>query len=199
MQTSPHRRSHPDHRVRGYREVVMGVDARRVGSASVCCGWAIRFGSNFAAVRTRTVVTVITVAAVWVGVVVWSVVPPSPDGYLVGAVSSAQDAVSATGTVLLVGQADLDADLLPPYTATVLDEAQQTTATAAQDLLAAPVPDDSSEEVRQELVPLLVAASNGVTAVGTATANGDQDAARAALTALGPVREQLDQFVQDNQ
>jgi hypothetical protein len=114
-------------------------------------------------------------------------------------VSSAQDAVSASGTVLLVGQADLDADLLSPYTATVLDEAQQAAATAAQDLLAAPVPDDSSQTVRQQLVPLLVAASDGVTAVQTATANGDQDAVLAALTALGPVRDQLDQFVRDNQ
>jgi hypothetical protein len=46
---------------------------------------------------------------------------------------------------------------------------------------------------------LLLAASDGVTAVGSATSNGDQDAERAALMALGPVREQLDQFVQDNQ
>jgi hypothetical protein len=151
------------------------------------------------AMRARTAVTVVGVAVVWVGVVVWSVVPPSPDGYLVAAVSAAQDAVSASGTVLLVGQADLDADLLSPYTATVLDEAQQAAAAAAQDLLAAPVPDDSSQAVRQQLVPLLVAASDGVTAVGTATANGDQDAVLAALTALGPVRDQLDQFVRDNQ
>jgi hypothetical protein len=144
-------------------------------------------------------VTVITVAAVWVGVVVWSVVPPSPDGYLVGAVSSAQDAVSATGTVLLAGQADLDGHLLAPYTADALDQAQQAAATAAQDLLAAPVPDDSSQAVRRELVPLLVAASDGVTAVQTGTANGDDRAVRDALTALVPIRDQLDEFVQDNQ
>ena len=80
--------------------------------------------------------------------------------------------MSATGTVLLVGQADLDGQLLSPYTATALDEAQQAAATAAQDLLAAPVPDADSLAVRQELVPLLVAASDGVTAVVTATSDG---------------------------
>jgi hypothetical protein len=144
-------------------------------------------------------VTVTAVAAAWVGVVVWSVLPPSPNGYLVGAVRSAQDAVSASGTVLLAGQADLDGQLLAPYAADAFDEAQQAAATAAQDLLAAPVPDQSSQDVRDELVPLLVAASDGVTAIQTANANGDQDAVRAALTALGPVRDQLDEFVQDNQ
>jgi hypothetical protein len=80
-----------------------------------------------------------------------------------------------------------------------LDQAQQAAATAAQDLLAAPVPDDSSQAVRRELVPLLVAASDGVTAVQTGTANGDDRAVRDALTALVPIRDQLDEFVQDNQ
>ena len=139
------------------------------------------------------------VVVLWVGVVVWSVLPPSPDGYVVGAVSAAQDAVSATGTVLLVGQADLDGQLLTPYTATAFDDAQQAAATAAQDLLAAAAPDADSLAVRQELVPLLVAASDGVTAVATATSNQDGDAVRAALAALSPVRDRLDQFVQDNQ
>ena len=149
--------------------------------------------------RFRTVTTAVVVAVVWVGVVVWSVQPQSPDGYTAGAVSAAQDAVSATGTVLLVGQADLDGQLLFPYTTTALDDAQQATATAAQDLLAAPVPDADSMVIRQELVPLLVAAADEVTAVVTATSDGDQDTVRAALAALSPVRDQLDQFVQDNQ
>ena len=161
-------------------------------------GWPPAFGASLQFVSVRAVSTVVVVLA-WVGVVVWSVLPPSPDGYLVGAVSAAQDAVSATGTVLLVGQADLDGQLLSPYTATALDDAQQAAATATQDLLAAPVPDADSAAIRQELLPMLVAASDGVTAVVTATSNQDQDAVRAALTALSPVRDQLDQFVQDKQ
>ena len=101
--------------------------------------------------------------------------------------------------MLLVGRAELDDQLLPPYTATALDEAQQAAATAAQDLLAAPVPDADSLVVRLDLVPLLVAASDGITAVATASSEGDRDAVEAALAALVPVRDELDQFVQDNQ
>jgi hypothetical protein len=150
-------------------------------------------------VPVRAVVTTVGIVVAWVGVVVWSVLPPSPETYLAGAVSAAQDSVSATGTVLLVGPADLDDQLLPPYTDTALEDAQQAAATAAQDLLAAPVPDADSLVVRQELVPLLVAASDGVTAVVTASSEGDQDAVGAALATLTPVRDELDQFVQDNQ
>ena len=53
--------------------------------------------------------------------------------------------------------------------------------------------------VRLDLVPLLVAASDGITAVATASSEGDRDAVEAALAALVPVRDELDQFVQDNQ
>jgi hypothetical protein len=144
-------------------------------------------------------VTIAGIVVVWVGVVFWSLLPPSPEAYLVGAVSAAQDAVSATGTVLLVGQADLDGRLLPPYSNTALEDAQQAAATAAQDLLVAPVPDAQSQAVRQKLVPLLVAASDAVTAVVTASSAGHQDEVAAALVALTPVRDELDQFVQDNQ
>ena len=38
-----------------------------------------------------------------------------------------------------------------------------------------------------------------VTCLATATSNQDGDAVRAALAALSPVRDRLDQFVQDNQ
>ena len=144
-------------------------------------------------------VTTVGVVVVWAAVVVWSVLPPTPEAYLAEAVSAAQDAVSATGTVLLVGRADLDDQLLPPYTDTALEDAQQAAATAAQDLLAAPVPDADSLVVRLDLVPLLVTASDGITAVATASSEGDRDAVEAALAALVPVRGELDQFVQDNQ
>ena len=61
------------------------------------------------------------------------------------------------------------------------------------------MPDASSAHVRQELLPLLVAASDGVTAVAAANTTNDEPGVRTALTALVPVRDRLDQFVQDNQ
>jgi hypothetical protein len=80
-----------------------------------------------------------------------------------------------------------------------LDDAQQAAATAAQDLLAAPVPDDTSAAVREQLVPMLVAASDAVTAVQTAVTGGDEQAVQVAVDGLVPVRDELDQFVQDQQ
>jgi hypothetical protein len=143
--------------------------------------------------------SVVVAGVVWAAALVWSVVPPTAQRYLDAAASAAQDSLSAAGTTLLVGQADLTARLLSPYTMVALDDAQQAAATAAQDVLAAPVPDDTSAAVREQLVPMLVAASDAVTAVQAAVTGGDEQALRAAVDGLVPVRDELDQFVQDQQ
>jgi hypothetical protein len=46
---------------------------------------------------------------------------------------------------------------------------------------------------------MLVAASDAVTAVQTAVTGGDEQAVQAAVDGLVPVRDELDQFVQDQQ
>ena len=108
---------------------------------------------------------------VWAALVVWSVLPPTAElsgaGGERGAGCGVRDRDGAAGRAGGPGR-----QVIPPYTATALDDAQQAAATAAQDLLAAPVPDTDSAAFRQELVPLLVAASDGVTAVVTAPPTG---------------------------
>lgn len=135
----------------------------------------------------------------WAATVAWSLLPPTAKSYEDLAGNSAQDALGATGTVLLVGQGELDGRLLPTFTANALADSAEAIATATQGLLAAPVPDDSSNELRSELIPLLLAASDGVTALQAALDDEDTNAAQAVLDGLAPVRDDLDEFVEDQQ
>lgn len=133
-----------------------------------------------------------------IGMMVWSTWPTSEAGYRQILSSAAQDALSAAGTTQLVARAELAGDLIPPYTATTLDENREAVAAATQSVLAEAVPDESSADLRAELIPLLLAAADSITAVQAAIQDGDADGIRAASATLPPTLDQLDEFVQDN-
>jgi hypothetical protein len=136
--------------------------------------------------------------AVWAAVVVWSTWPTNQAGYLENATSAAQDALSAAGTTLLVARADQRGDLVPPYTATTLDESREAAATATQLVLTEAVPDQASAELREQVVPLLVAASDAITQLQSAVEDGDEAGVRAASATLLPIRDRLEEFVQEH-
>jgi hypothetical protein len=134
----------------------------------------------------------------WLGLVVWSVWPVSPSGYVQQAVKVAEEAGSAVGTTIIPVAAELDGRLVPTLTSTLLDDAREAAATATEESLTVAPPDASAGQVRAELVPLLVGASNGITAVGSAVDDGDRIAMRAAADHLQTVQDDLDQFITDH-
>jgi len=132
-----------------------------------------------------------------VAVMVWSSWPVNPSGYRQVLSGAAQDALSASGTTMLVAQADGAGDLIGPYTATALDESREAVATATQSVLAEAVPDEASAQLRAELVPLLIAASDSIAAVQTAVEESDSAGVDEAAAMLTPIQDQLDRFVTD--
>lgn len=133
-----------------------------------------------------------------VAVMVWSAWPTSPSGYQQILNAAAQDALSASGTAMLVAQASVAGDLIGPYTATSLDETREAVATATQSVLAQAVPDEASAQLRAQLIPLLIAASDSLAAVDSAVQESDPDQVDRAAATLEPIMDQLDRFVQDN-
>ena len=138
------------------------------------------------------------VVLLWLAVVVWSVWPVSPSGYVQQAVKVAQDAGSAVGTTIITVGAELDGRLIPTLTSTTLDDAREAAATAAEQSLSAAPPDASTAQVRAELVPLLVRASDGITAAGSAVDAGDRIAMQTASDQLQAVQDDIDQFATDH-
>lgn len=61
------------------------------------------------------------------------------------------------------------------------------------------MPDEQSAGLRAEVGPLLVAASDGITAVDAAVTGGQGDAIRAAADALTSVQQSLDEFAAEHQ
>ena len=147
--------------------------------------------------RGSSVAVVAMVA--WAAVVVWSVWPDDASSYAQVAVRSAQQTLSAAGSTLLIADADRSGRVIGTYAGVALDESRESAGTAAQEMLTAAVPDDASAELRMQVVPLLVAGSDGITAVQTALESGDADEIRVAVAALVPVRDALDEFVSEQQ
>jgi hypothetical protein len=135
--------------------------------------------------------------AALVAVMVWASWPVSPAGYRQVLSGAAQDALSAAGTAMLVAQANGAGDLVGPYTATALDENREAVATATQSVLAQAVPDEASAQLRAELIPLLIAASDSIAAVQSAVNEADPDQVNQAAATLAPIQDRLEQFVTD--
>jgi hypothetical protein len=150
--------------------------------------------------RIRPAVAVAAVAVtVLLGLGVLVEWPVSEEGYRQDAAAAAEQAVSAAGTALLLGQACLDGDTIAPYLSVGMDTAAADAATTVSGLLGEQLPGDRAAVIRDQLVPLLTGAASTISSLTAATDAGDDTAVQAAVDALIPLRDQLRAFVESNQ
>ncbi|TVT18608.1 hypothetical protein LWP59_20580 [Amycolatopsis acidiphila] len=121
----------------------------------------------------------------------------SESGYLSSAEQSAQEGLSAAGTLEQLIRADSAGRLLPPYRAVAVDDVLSTATKALDDLESEPPPGPEAAQVFGRLHPQL----QGLVATATEVrdAFGDGPRAAAADRRLSEVRDQLDAFVRSRQ
>jgi len=132
---------------------------------------------------------------VWLGVA-YCAAPPDAHEYRRGAVNAAQAALSAVRTVALAGRAQEDGRLLAPYLSTVIDDEAGAVASAQQQVLGQPPPDDGTRAARDQLLPLLVQAGREIADLDAALSRGDHAGVRRHLAALDDLGDRLDDFAE---
>ncbi|MFJ7216575.1 hypothetical protein [Amycolatopsis sp. NPDC098790] len=128
-------------------------------------------------------------------VVVPSVLPTSADDYRNVALTAAEQALSQVRTTELMVTADIDGKVLAPYRSTVLWQARDALATAADDFTAEEIPDTASISLHDECAPLLTEAGADIAAV-TAAADAGPDAERVVSARLHKTGELLAGFLE---
>ncbi|WP_146060362.1 hypothetical protein [Amycolatopsis sp. CA-128772] len=134
-------------------------------------------------------------ALVATAVVVPSVLPTSAEDYRSAALTAAEQSLSQVRTTELMVTADIDGKVLPPYRSSVLWQARDALATAADDFTAEQIPDTASISLHDECAPLLTEASAEIAAV-TAAADVSPDDERAMATRLHKTGELLAGFLE---
>jgi hypothetical protein len=140
------------------------------------------------------VVAVVTLA--WAGFGYYLTKPTDFHTYRKAAVQSAQSAYNALGTARLTGQAALDDRLTSAYVAVTLRSARTAVAGAAKSFADVSPPDERTRAMRDQLGPLLVAASADLAGIQDATANDDDAALGAAVDAAAKTSQALDAFLE---
>jgi hypothetical protein len=130
---------------------------------------------------------------VWLGLA-YCATPPDGHEYRKTAVEQAQAALGAVRTVAVAGAAARDGRLVPPYLATVVDDAAGSVASAQRQLDAQPPPDAGTSAMRDQLAPLLLDAARQIAGLDRAL-SGEGDVA-ASLAGLGRLGDRLDDFVE---
>jgi hypothetical protein len=148
--------------------------------------------------RTGLVGLLVLLVAGWAVLAVMSTEGPDPHEFRAAAAKSAQGALSAVRTALLVGRAEVSGRAVQTYTTPVLDNAVEGVATAQERLAQTPAPGTAEGAVRDELARLLDDAARSLGALVAALDGGDDGATRTALDALGQVGDRLDGFVQEH-
>jgi hypothetical protein len=129
----------------------------------------------------------------WLGLAYCATPPDGPE-YRKTAVEQAQAALGAVRTVAVAGAAARDGRLVPPYLATVVDDAAGSVASAQRQLDAQPPPDAGTSAMRDQLAPLLLDAARQIAGLDHAL-SGEGDVA-ASLAGLGRLGDRLDDFVE---
>jgi hypothetical protein len=147
-------------------------------------------------------------AAVWTGWIATALLagiglltqwPPSAESYRQEAIAAAQQTLDATGTAMLLGESDLEGDLLPMYLTEGLSTAQLEAATALEALLGAEIPDENAQAIRDQLQPVFTDATATIGTLAAALDADDTERAATAISRLRPLHETLRRFVQDNE
>ncbi|KJK33666.1 hypothetical protein UK23_45235 [Lentzea aerocolonigenes] len=133
----------------------------------------------------------IGLGAVLLAVVLAGVWPQTPGGFRSTVETSVQDAVSAVGTARLAGQTALRGRAFGAYESTVLDDARKSVATAISDIVDLQVPDETSRQSRDQVLPLLQDSARLIGDLGTGLDEDDRAGASAAVDGLGTVGEKL--------
>jgi len=142
------------------------------------------------------VVVLVLVVAAWVGLAFQLSSGTDPHAFRQTVAKTAQGALSAVRSARLAGQAQLDGRMFDTTLSPVLDNAVRGVATAQEELASTPAADPGQAAVRDQLAGLLDAAARTVGALVAAFDRNDDGAARAAVTALGPLGDRLDDFLQ---
>jgi hypothetical protein len=138
------------------------------------------------------------VGGLLLAVVVPGLLPTTGDDYRDTAVTSARDAASAALTAGAVGAASVNGRTLAPYTSAALTDARNGVATAVDDLVDLDVPDETSQAVRDEVLPLLVRAASLLGDASAAADRDDLDALTAAADGLNDVGGRLRDFARSH-
>jgi hypothetical protein len=134
--------------------------------------------------RGRVVVGAVALV-VWLGLG-YCATPPDAYEYRRTAVEQAQAALGAVRTVVAAGAAARDGRLVPPYLATVIDDAAGSVASAQRQLDAQAPPDAGTGALREQLVPLLMDAAREIAGLDRALSGaGDVAASLDRLAGLG--------------
>jgi hypothetical protein len=149
-------------------------------------------------VRTGWAVALAVLVAAWVLVGVASASGPDPHDFRKTAAKSARGALSAVRTARLSGQADLDGRVTDQFLDPVLENALEAVATAQQRLAEEPPPGPPEAGTRDELADLLGQAQRATTDLAAAVDDDDRPGVRAAVDALGPIGDGLDDFIQNH-
>lgn len=123
----------------------------------------------------------------------------SESGYLSSAKQSAQEGLSAAGTLEQLVQAQSAGRLLPPYRSAAVDDVLSTATKALDDLESEPPPGPEATQVFDQLHPQLQGLVASATAIQDALGTGDADQVASAERQLSAVRDQLDAFVRSRQ
>jgi len=142
------------------------------------------------------VVVLVLVVAGWVALAFQTSSGTDPQAFRQAVAKTAQGALSAVRTARLAGQAQLDGRMLDTTLSPVLDNAVEGVATAQQELAGTPAADPAEATVRDQLARLLDEAARTVGALVAAVDRNDDAAAGSAVTALGPLGDRLDDFLQ---
>ena len=148
--------------------------------------------------RKWLLVVLALLLAGWAGMAVLSSGPPSPTDYHTQVMQVAQGALGAVRTMRLTGQADLDGRAVSDYVSTVFEDGLTDLSDAQRRLAGDPPPTAELARLRDELAPLLVDAGHRAGDLAAAAERDDRQAMRAAVDALGPLGDRLDDFVNRN-
>ena len=141
-------------------------------------------------------VVLVLVAAGWVALAFQTSSGTDPQAFQQVVARTSQGALSAVRTAELAGQAQLDGRMFQTTLSPILDNAVRGVATAQEELAGTPAADPSQAAVRDQLAGLLDGSARTVGALVAAFDRDDEDAARSAVAALGPLGDRLDDFLQ---
>jgi hypothetical protein len=142
--------------------------------------------------RAGRIGVVVTAAALmWVGVAYQASRPPDYDAYHRTATQVARAAHDAVRTGWLTGRQELAGKVFPTYATVAFDDAAKALAGAQKTFASEAPPDGTARALRDELAPLLAAAT---TLLGDAAGAADDAALRHAVDRLDDLADRLDHF-----
>ncbi|WP_156094470.1 hypothetical protein [Lentzea aerocolonigenes] len=141
--------------------------------------------------RTRRWAVLIGLGAVLLAVVLIGVRPKTPGQFRSTVETSVQNAVSSVGTARVTGQTALRGNTFGPYESTVLEDARKSVATAISDIAESSVPDESSRDLRDEVLPLLQDSARLLGDLDAGLEDDDRAAATGAVDGLTAAGEKL--------